>query len=392
MLKEFWVDNYKSLVNMTFCPSEQNLLLGANNSGKTNLCQAMTLLSVTAQLPLDRCIQAVVGIPQVIGNHRLKKSTVEFRAVAEVPFESEGQREDLQFEYGLTLSLPNPSRSTHAEVETEVLKVTGPGFSGTVLLENTRQGTRVLHEGGHLAGKPSYAESQAPRDATMLYRLYDLSANPRANCFRRYLWSWRYYALSADALRGMQYAMLPTLLPNGSNLASVIYALKNSDERSYRKLLGHLRTIDPQIDAINFMPLVQDAVVMHFDDAHGNKVPAAYASPGTLKYLALLYIMLVQADAVPGRLLMIEEPENGIYVGRLKSLLEVAQDSPAQPQLIFTTHSPYFIDLFDTSLDGVFVVNRGESHSTITQPGEATVRKRLAEFPLGEQHFREMLG
>ena len=87
-------------------------------------------------------------------------------------------------------------------------------------------------------------------------------------------------------------------------------------------------------------------------------------------------------------LLLIEEPENGIYVGFLKTLLEMTDESQG-PQIIFTSHAPYFIDLFDKYLDGIFVLDQGEQH---TQPNINEVKARLEHFPLGEQHFREMWG
>ena len=50
MLKEIWVDNYKTLVNIAVKPRRLNLLLGRNNSGKTNLSQALRFQP--PQLPL----------------------------------------------------------------------------------------------------------------------------------------------------------------------------------------------------------------------------------------------------------------------------------------------------------------------------------------------------
>ena len=55
MLKEFRVDNFKSLINGVFRPQGMNLLLGMNNSGKTSLCQALQFVSGSAAAPLDRC-------------------------------------------------------------------------------------------------------------------------------------------------------------------------------------------------------------------------------------------------------------------------------------------------------------------------------------------------
>ena len=91
-------------------------------------------------------------------------------------------------------------------------------------------------------------------------------------------------------------------------------------------------------------------------------------------------------------LVLFEEPENGVYVGLFKDLVETLYELSNGPQVIFTSHSPYFIDLFDTRLESVFVMKRGEKHSSLTHPDIATVKARLEKFPLGEQHFREMLG
>ena len=70
----------------------------------------------------------------------------------------------------------------------------------------------------------------------------------------------------------------------------------------------------------------------------------------------------------------------------------MVDDSSARPQLVFTSHAPYFIDLFDAHLGGVFLLDRSKGHTSITQPNVDEVRARLEHFPLGEQHFREMLG
>lgn len=388
MLHEFTVDNFKSLINVTFRPQEENLLLGANNSGKTNLCHAMCFLAGSSDVPLDRVMKYFSWAPSRITNVYLSKSSIDFRVKASVPFESR----DLTFTYELTIGIKaEQSLSPVAEVERETLRVDGEGFDDVALVENTRDGVLVLHELDYLQGRENRTRTSAPRDATMLQRLYDVDTNPRANCFREYLRSWRYYDLSVESMRGVKHEPNARwLVRNGDNLASVIHSLKTTDERQYRRLLSHLREIDPRIDVINFFP-AEEMIVMYFEDSKGNKLPASRASAGTLRFLALLYILTAQPAAAPAPVLMIEEPENGLYVGMLKRLLEVMRDAPSRPQVIFTSHSPYFIDLFDDRLDGVFVMKRGKEHSSIVQPDVEKVKARLDKYPLGEMHFREML-
>ncbi|MCX7425049.1 MAG: ATP-binding protein [Planctomycetia bacterium] len=389
MLEEFFVDNYKSLINVTFCPRPENLLLGKNNAGKTNLCLALQFLSKTALLPLDDCADQVAGSRDGIANFYFEKNTVDFQVKASVPFSDES----LHYEYRLEIKLPTSAMSVPSlEVVTESLRVTGAGFDDVLLLENTSAGVQLLHEPDHLDGRKNYVQTTAPRDATMLHRLYDLKTNNRANHFKNYLMSWRYYSLSPAALRGPDRRPNETVLnSDGSNLIAVLYHLKTSNERRYRRVLEYVRRIDPRIDLVNFVVGSEDKVFMVFEDKAGHRLPASHASNGTLCFLALSYALLAQPSTLVSPVLMIEEPENSIYVGFLKDLLEMAEESPGGPQLLFTTHSPYFIDLFDDRLDCIFIIRGGEEHSALKELDPEKAKQRLEMYPLGEQHFREML-
>ena len=389
MLQEFRVDNFKSLINIVFKPQEINLFLGKNNSGKTNLCQALQFVGGSSVLPLDECAEQVAGGRFGMTNFAFDKSTIDFYLRAEVPY----VEEKLMFEYELTISPPQ-SRMKEIKVDQEILSVTGGKFDKTILLENISGRIRLLHEKDFIDGIENYEKKSAPRDTTMLQRLYDGETNARANHFKRYLGNWVCYDLSPTAMRESDYKPNEFVLStDGSNLASVLYWLKTSNERDYRLLLKFMQQIEPKFDLINFFVGSESVVFMLFEDSDGHSLPAWNASNGTLRFLALAYVLLFQTQLIMDSrpLLMIEEPENGIYVGFLKTLLEMTDWSQG-PQIIFTSHAPYFIDLFDKYLDGIFVLNRGDQHTSITQPDIDKVKTRLEKLPLGEQHFREMLG
>jgi len=389
MLEELRVDNFKSLINVTFRPQDRNLLLGVNNAGKTTLCHVLRFLSSTTRRPLEGAAEGTTGTRFAIGNRYLKKTTTDFVLKATLPF----HEDTLVFDYELTISVASPDSPAAAlEVDSERLRVSGGGFDNVLLFENTRDGVRLLHEGRHLRGETAYAETSAPRDATMLNRLYDLEANARMNCFKTYLAQWTYYDFSTLALRKADhYPGHRVLMTDGSNLSSVVFQLKTANERGYRELVRCLQEVDPTIDLINFQVPSANRVFMVFEDTEGNSLPVANASNGTLRFLALLYVLLVQPETGPCPLTIIEEPENCLYVGVLKPLLDAAEQSSTRSQVIFTSHSPYFIDLFENDLNSIFVMKRGESHSSLTQPDISVVKDRLEKFPLGEMHFREML-
>ena len=405
MLREFRVDNFKSLINVVFEPRSANLLIGRNNSGKTNLCQALRFVSGSAVVKLDEAADMAVGRRLGMTSFALDKSTIDFTIRAELP--RGGER--LTFEYELTVSPPRPgSGETAVRLEREVLRVDGGAFDDAVLLENVAGQGRLLHEKNSGNGVPSgadgatradvvlrdaprYVETAAPTDATMLQRLFDVEANPTANHFKRYLTGWTYYDLAPVAMRTSLHKPGNFVLrTDGDNLASVLFGLKSANERQYRRLMDIVRHVDPGFDIINFVG-GGDNVFMFFEDRDGHALLAANASSGTLRFLALAYVLLAQPRDIPSPLFLIEEPENGLHVGVLKTLFEMADPPPAGPQLVFTSHAPYFIDLFDDRLDGVFLFDRDKGHTSITRPDAARVKARLKEFPLGEQHFRDML-
>lgn len=392
MLEEFCVDNFLSWVNLTYRPKWTNLLVGLNNTGKTNLCKALQFLAGTANQPIDRCAE-LIGVPKLgLTNFSLKKDTVDFAVRATLPFRGESAK----YEYILKLKAPPVNRPDEAiKVEYEKLIVTCDGFDSVALLENTANLVKLLHEIDYVQdpNANAYVDTTAPRETTMLHRLYDLETNARANLFKRYLSFWQTYSLSQEALRRFEYAPNQNWLqPNGANLASVIYQLKKSNEKYYRKLLSCLQVLEPDIDYINFVGGDNEpSVFMKFEYKSGVNVPAWTASSGTLRYLGLAYILFVQPAVDFQPFVVIEEPENGLYISLLEKILEMAADEPNSPQVLFTSHAPYFIDLFDDKLDAVFVAKRDGHISSLSNIDINAAKQRLKDFSLGEQHFREML-
>ena len=403
MLEEFRVDNFKSLINIVFQPQGKNLLTGLNNSGKTNLCHALQFVSRSASHSLDQCAD-VAGGRFTLSNSALDKSTVNFYIRAVVRHHDEL----LTYEYDLTISPPasTPGESS-VTLHREVLSVSDrevPGvsdgeipsdsrgrFDKTVLMQNIDGDIRILQEQPYMEGTEEYISTTASTNATMLQRIYDPVAHSRTYRFKTYLAMWTYYDLSPISMRNPAHTPGSNILEMyGSNLASVLLILKTTRERDYRRLLEITRKIEPRLDVINFWGS-QDTVFMRFEDPNGYSLPISSISNGTLRFLAMAYILLMQSSPDLAPLCIIEEPENGIHAGYLKILLGTADQSSIPPQVVFTSHSPYFIDLFDDLLDGIFVMDQSKGHTSIWQPDIEAVKRRLEHFPLGEQHFRGML-
>ncbi len=404
MLKRLRVDNFKSLINVTIEPSHINLLTGRNNSGKTTTCQAFKFLRNSVNSTIMEAAALATGDAWNITNAYLNKDIVTFEADCEIDVEN------IKYEFFYCLSFKANIRTTAAlperelSIVNETLSVSGGRFETTTfLMYNEAGNVRLLHEGKYEQEadiNDAFIETTAPTNATMLSRLYDLQHNRLANAFKRYLGSWLYYDFDPANLRSSE-ARQPGLIlsENGSNLSSVIYQLKSIDEKKYRDFVNIVKEVEPKLYAFNFPSSVslQDSVFMFLTDDKDNKFSVSSISNGTLRFMAIVYVLLVtqaitSANKTAPPLVIIEEPENGIYATHLKKLKALFDNNERSgPQLIFSSHSPYFIDLFDDHLDGVFVVKSDNTHSMITKPDENKLEAILQDFDLGEAHFRELL-
>ena len=220
-----------------------------------------------------------------------------------------------------------------------------------------------------------------------------------------------------EALCGVQfYRFDPTMLAvpvaadstrrfrmdtNGFGLALCVDNILGADRDRFDALEKQFRIIFPQIRSIVLQPRsgykspVDDStgapdfqrgegkgLYFRYED-HQAPIAAEQMSDGVLLVLAYLTVLY---SPEPPRLVMLEEPENGIHPGRLKDVLGILRnliDAQHQTQVILTTHSPYVVDLFkpeEVSLcqqtnAGVAVRNLSKSHK---------VREQLGVFTLGE--------
>ena len=102
--------------------------------------------------------------------------------------------------------------------------------------------------------------------------------------------------------------------------------------------------------------------------------------------LVLAYLTLLHLPNPP-RLLLVEEPENGIHPKRLQDVIAILKELVAQQshtQVVMTTHSPYVLDMFSPSEVSLCRKEDDGSVSVHQLSESEVVRKQLDVFTLGE--------
>ena len=213
-----------------------------------------------------------------------------------------------------------------------------------------------------------------------------------------YYWNPRFMALPVAPDSKRQFRMES----NGFGLALCLDEILSFDrdrfvqlEKRFTKVFPHIKSIklvsemayrapvdDPeQVTMLN----KRDGKGLYFElKESGQLVPASQASDGTLLVLAYLSILYLPK---PPRLLLVEEPENGIHPKRLRDILEILRNlvhEQPHTQVILTTHSPYVLDLFKPEEVTLCTkMNTGEIKITRLSDS-STVLQQLDVFTLGE--------
>jgi predicted ATPase len=133
------------------------------------------------------------------------------------------------------------------------------------------------------------------------------------------------------------------LVPDGSNLPTVLASLSAARMAHVRADLADL------VPGARSLEIAQarDELWIEVEFNDGLRLPARVLSDGTLRLLGLL--TLVRSSS-PGAFIAHEEPENGIFPGRLRELLDrllrVTAPGEALPvQLLLNTHSPVVLSV-----------------------------------------------
>ena len=132
-----------------------------------------------------------------------------------------------------------------------------------------------------------------------------------------------------------------TLAPDASNLPTV---LANLPGPTLGEIRADLVSLVPGVSSFEIVP-DGDSFRIDFEFSGGERMPARLVSDGTLRILALLTALRVEPRSA---MIGVEEPENGVYPGRLRKLVEYMQeiaeqgseDGASPTQLVLTTHSP----------------------------------------------------
>jgi len=195
-----------------------------------------------------------------------------------------------------------------------------------------------------------------------------------------------YYHLEVSELKALGNGQFSDRIGyNGQNLADFVAWAKSEPEGAavYEAILTEIRQLLPSLESIIITQTRTDqqGLAFKFKEQQGY-IAAPDMSDGTMYTLGMLGIL--DAPQKP-EILCIEEPETGLHPRRLRWLFEKFVTLAYPPlwqvptQIVLTTHSPSFVDLFKDMLPSIQVVEQQEGRTKITPLPEILQRLHISD-------------
>ncbi len=210
----------------------------------------------------------------------------------------------------------------------------------------------------------------------------------------------RGYALEHEAMtRPCPAGDGAELAADGGNIAAVLVQLREHAPAVHAGLEAELLRLLPEFSALEAGPASAGGLTFRLRLAEcGEWLGAEELSQGTLYVVALLALAF---DPDPPRILCLEEVDRGVHPRMFREVRDVlyrlshppADAGRAGVQVIATTHSPYFIDLFRDHPEEVIISQKTGRAATFERLADRPdLPELLREGSLGEMWYSGILG
>ncbi len=387
-LKSLHLDGF-----LSFAPGSEaipltslNVLIGPNGSGKSNLIEALELLRATPTA-FAAAIRAGGGVTDYLwkGDRPSQEAVLETQ-LAPAPTISGGRGIPVRYKLAFAAS------AHRTEIVDEVIEEAEPrgaGMDDVYFYYRFQRGNPVINARSATEPDAAMASRRLVR-ASLLADESVLSQRKDPDLYPELTWvgqqfgqismfrEWRFGP--STTLRQAQSTALPTdrLLPDASNLALILNEMEH---------IGAAATFNELLT--RFLPRFQrfstrilgDSVQLYLHEAGlGSPVPANHLSDGTLRFVALLALLLAPD---PPPLVCLEEPEIGLHPDAVSILAELLIDASSRMQIIVTTHSDTMVSALTGHADSVLVCEY-HAGTVVRRIESARLQYWLDRYRLGE--------
>ncbi len=359
------VDGYKSISSTGKISLRSiNLIIGPNGSGKSNFIGVFSFLQAIKEGRLYEYVRTAGGADELLyfGSKKTQEIKIQLSFCDDVN--------------GYSLSLKADSDDNLFALREDVSywdKRRYPSPYRTALTGLDSGKEAGISNANLKTGVASWIRSHL--DRWRLYHVHDTSSSSPLRKTAR--------VDDSDFLR-----------PDGSNLASFLYRLQQTEKfvGAYSLIRKTVQQVAPFFDDFLLRPdnLNPDLIKLAWKHKSSDKYFGAAAfSDGTLRFIALATLFLQPRELRPS-VILVDEPELGLHPSAITLLASLMRQTSVETQIIASTQSPLLLDYFDP--EDVLVANRVDSATVLTRLDTPSLQGWLEDYSLGQLWEKNELG
>src|SRR5687767_757424 len=344
-IKQLDVKGFRSLKDVTWRPGDLNVVIGQNGTGKSNLLRMLELISASAQGKLSKYIQSAGGMSAILWDGAASSISFCLKATTgEFPIEGEDS-----YEVEITDFIFDDPQVRQEIWRSNRETPDGKSYVATVIDRSSKQ---ILFNGEQVSSTETVSD-----DETLLSLINSLSFGSKNSAesltaarFRQRLAGITvFHDLDVGQNSRIRQSAVPSferkIEPDGQNLVPVLHTLYTGNREFKRDIDSAMHAaFGGDYEEIVFPPAADRRIQFRVRWKSLNREQsAADLSDGTLRFLLLLTALITPE---PPMLVAIDEPETGLHPAMLPIIAEFAVEAASRTQVVFTTHSPQFLDAF----------------------------------------------
>ncbi|MEI8241865.1 MAG: AAA family ATPase [bacterium] len=367
-LKRATIEGFRSFerVELDFAPL--NVFIGANGAGKSNLIDFFRMLNYA----LSRGFQSPYMTDRGPASHILHFGPKHTPVIhAELEFQAEGGRNFYRFSLA-HVRQDDTLLFTNEEVQFHPTEATAPMRAIPVGPGGHRESGLVVDWVG---GGPTVGFIKRLVGRCRVYQFHDTSVSS--------------YLRGRPFVDQSQY-----LMADGGNLAAVLYRLSCESPDIFAEIVRTLQAVLPWLEGFVLEPegLAGKQVVplrWRMAGKGDYEFVAGQLSDGSLRIMALVTLLLLPTEMLPG-LLILDEPELGLHPSAETVIAGLIKQVSRSCQVILSTQSATFIDNF--SPDDVIVSELTDGKTTFVRHSTTELHKWLARYTLSQIWSKNIIG
>lgn len=329
-----------------------NVIIGANGSGKSNFISAFSFLNAIREGRLQESVKRSGGADEILHYGREETKALMFH----ISFKDEMNQYRIEL-WGDDLNRVVP-------------------FAETAYFWDKSRGYQSPYDQPISSGELEAGISKQ-QDRQV------------AHYVRQHLSKWRLYhfhdtSRDSPLKRSAKIADNRYLRPDGSNIASILYLLRNKHPEYYKRINLTIRNVAPFFDDFILEPLElnEEMISLEWRElGHDKYMAPSSFSDGTLRFIALATLLLQPKEYQPS-IILIDEPELGLHPYALSVLASLVKMASERSQIIISTQSAFLLDNFEPK--DVLVADRVDGATEFSRLDTVDLSDWLGEYSLGQ--------